>query len=178
MTKVFAVMTDSHMFSLGPIQIMVVVLDQPRFDGRIIDQFTALEAAGVVTLLDAALVVRESEEDFTTTDIDVEAFAGRPLLGAMVGSLLGFGAAGEDGAEIGAEIGFDAGIDPVDSEDLMEFADILPIGGAAAVAVFEQTWARGLMGAIRESAGTIISDDIIHAEDLIEIGYDLDFLSE
>ncbi len=171
-------MTDNEMLPIGPIQIMIVVLEEPKFDGRIIEQFEALDASGVVTLIDAALVIRESEDEFSAIDLDVEVFEGRPLLGAVIGGLLGFGAAGEEGAIAGAEAGLMVGADPADSEDLMELADLLPVGGAAAVAVFEQTWARGLMTAIRSSAGIIVSDDILHAEDLVELGYELGYLAE
>ena len=51
-----------------------------------------------------------------------------------------------------------------------ELADEIPIGGAAAVVAFEQTWARGLMGAIRDNGGEILADEIVHAEDLIDAG--------
>ena len=52
-------------------------------------------------------------------------------------------------------------------------AEDIPVGGVAAVVAFEQTWARGLMGAIRASGGEILSDEVVHAEDLIDAGIEL-----
>jgi uncharacterized membrane protein len=158
---------------IGPVQIVSVMLHEPTWDGRIADQLVKLEEAGIITIIDAALVVRESEDEFTTLDVDTEIIPGRPLLGAVVGALLGLGAAGEEGAVEGALLGAEEGFDPVDSDDLMLFAEELPIGGAAAVVVFEQTWARPLMGAIRDSGGEILSDDVFHAEDVIDAGIDI-----
>jgi hypothetical protein len=171
-------MTETTPTLLGPVQILAVLLDEPKLDGRIIDEIGRLEASGTIVLIDAAVVVRESEDEFTAIDVDTELLPGRPLMGMVVGALLGLGAAGAEGAAAGAEAGAEAGIDFVASEDLMEFAEALPIGAAAGVAVFEQTWARTLMGAIRDSAGTILADDIIHAEDLVDLGIDLGLLAE
>jgi hypothetical protein len=171
-------MADTQPTLLGPVQIMAVLLEEPTFDGRILEAITALEERGTILLIDAAVLVRESEDEFTAIDIDTELLPGRPLLGLVVGGLLGLGADGEEGAVAGAELGAESGIDLVDTEDLLEFAEAMPIGSAAAVAVFEQTWARTLMGAIRDSAGIIISDEIVHAEDLVELGFDLSQLAE
>lgn len=158
---------------LGPIQVMAVLLEEPKFDGGVWNEITLLEEVGIIALIDAAVVVRESEDEFTAIDIDTELLAGRPILGAIVGGLIGLGAAGEEGEILDAELGAEIGIDPVTSEDLLELAEGLPIGAAAAIAVFEQTWARGLMGAIRDSGGVIISDGVLHAEDLIAMGFEL-----
>jgi len=163
---------------LGPVQVLTVLLEEPRFDGAILDAIDALEASGTILLIDAAILVKESDDEFTSIDIDAEVLPGRPLLGMVVGGLIGLGADGLEGAAAGAEAGAEAGIDIVDSEDLLEFADDLPIGSAVAVAVFEQTWARTLMGAIRDSGGTVLADDVLHAEDLIELGIDLSILEE
>ena len=155
----------------GPVQFMTFQLNSPTFDGRIVDELIALEDRDIITIIDAAIVLRESEDDYRAIDIDAGVLPGHPLLGMVVGGLLGLGAAGEEGATAGAELGAEAGIDPVSSDELFdELADDIPIGGVAAVVAFEQTWARGIMGAIRDSGGQILGDDILHAEDLIEAG--------
>jgi len=166
--------TDSQPALVGPIQFLTVLLHTPTWDGSIANAFLGLEDQGLITIIDVALVSRTSEEEFELIDIDSELLPGRPLLGGLIGALIGLGAAGEDGMEIGAELGADEGIELADSEDLFdEMADDIPVGGAAAVVAFEQTWARGLLGAIRDSGGEILGDEIIHAEDLIDAGIEL-----
>ncbi len=167
-------MSDSQESLIGPIQFMTVLLHTPAWDGSVADAFLGLEDKGVITLIDVAIVSRPTEEDFELIDIDTELLPGRPLLGSLIGGLIGLGAAGEEGMEIGAEIGAEDGIELADSEELFdEMADEIPVGGVAAVVAFEQTWARGLMGAIRASGGEILADEIVHAEDLIDAGIEL-----
>ncbi len=167
-------MAENQDALIGPIQFMTVLLHTPSWEGRIADEFLKLEEAGLITIIDVAIVARQSEEEFDLIDIDSELLPGRPLLGALIGGLVGLGADGEAGMEAGAEIGMEDGVELVDSEELFEeMADEIPIGGKAAVVAFEQTWARGLMGAIRESGGEILSDEIVHAEDLIDAGIEL-----
>lgn len=164
-------MAENRDTLIGPVQFMTVLLHTPSWEGRIADEFLRLEDAGVITIIDVAIVSRVSEDEFDLIDIDTEVLPGRPLLGAVVGGLVGLGAAGEAGMAAGAEIGMEEGVELVDSEELFdEMAEEIPIGGSAAVVAFEQTWARGIMGAVRDNGGEIISDEIVHAEDLIDAG--------
>lgn len=159
---------------IGPVQFMTVLLHTPTWDGSIADAFLTLEDQGLITIIDAAIVSRPGEDEFDLIDIDSEVLPGRPLLGMVIGGLIGLGAAGEEGMEVGAELGSEEEIELADSEELFdEMADDIPVGGAAAVIAFEQTWARGLLGAIRASGGEILADEIVHAEDLIDAGIEL-----
>lgn len=167
-------MADNQEALIGPIQFMTVLLHAPKWEGQIADAFLSLEENGLISIIDVAIVSRNGEDDFDLIDIDSELLPGRPLLGAVIGGLVGLGAAGEEGAEVGAEIGMEDGIELADSEELFdELADEIPVGGAAAVIAFEQTWARALMGAIRDNGGEILADEIVHAEDLIDAGIEL-----
>lgn len=167
-------MAENRDALIGPIQFMTVLLHKPSWEGRVADEFFKLEDNGLITIIDVAIVSRNSEDEFDLIDIDSELLPGRPLLGAVIGGLIGLGAAGEEGMEIGAEIGLEEGVELVDSEELFdEMADEIPIGSVAAVVAFEQTWARGLLGAIRDNGGEILADEIVHAEDLIDAGIEL-----
>jgi hypothetical protein len=167
-------MAENEEALIGPIQFMTVLLHAPTWEGRIADEFLRLDDQGIISIVDVAIVVRTGEDDFDLIDIDSELLPGRPLLGALIGGLVGLGAAGEEGAELGAELGMEDGIELAESEELFdELADDIPVGGAAAVVAFEQSWARGLMGAIRANGGEILADEIVHAEDLIDAGIEL-----
>lgn len=167
-------MSDSQDVLLGPIQFMTVLLHTPSWDGTVADAFLGLEEKGLITILDVAIVGRASEDEFELIDIDSEVLPGRPLLGAVIGGLIGLGADGEEGMIAGAEAGLEDGADLIDSEELFdEMADEIPVGGVAAVVAFEQTWARGLLGAIRAGGGEILADEVVHAEDLIDAGIEL-----
>jgi uncharacterized membrane protein len=169
-----ATVSEPQATLIGPIQFMTVLLHTPAWDGSVADAFLKLDDEGLITLIDVAIVGRVSEEEFELIDVESELLPGRPLLGAVIGGLVGLGAAGDEGMEIGAEIGAEDGIELADSEELFdEMAEEIPVGGVAAVVAFEQTWARGLLGAIRASGGEILADEIVHAEDLIDAGIEL-----
>jgi uncharacterized membrane protein len=169
-----ATVSEPQATLIGPIQFMTVLLHTPAWDGSVADAFLKLDDEGLITLIDVAIVGRVSEEEFELIDVESELLPGRPLLGAVIGGLVGLGAAGDEGMEIGAEIGAEDGIELADSEELFdEMAEEIPVGGVAAVVAFEQTWTRGLLGAIRASGGEILADEIVHAEDLIDAGIEL-----
>jgi uncharacterized membrane protein len=158
---------DHNEQEMGPIQVMIFGLDEPKFDGSILDQIAALEDEGIALLLDAAVVVRDSDDEFTTYDLEAEGFEDRPFLGALVGMLLGF----EPADDIP---GANGDVDLSATAVMVDLSEDLPVGGAAAVLVLEQTWAVGLMSAIRNRGGYIIADGLIHAEDLLDFGLELD----
>jgi uncharacterized membrane protein len=149
---------------MGPIQIVIFALEEPVFDGAVLDQIAALEDEGIALLLDAAVVVRESEDEFTTYDLEAAGFEDRPLLGALVGMLLGLSPA-VDASTNGSG---DLDLDLSEGTVLTDLAEVLEIGEAAGVLALELTWAAGLHGAIRDKGGLILAEAIIHPEDLME----------
>ena len=89
----------------------------------------------------------------------------------MVGALIGFGAAGEEGAEQGAIDGAAALADGhVFDEEVWYVEDAIPNGTAAAVALLEHRWAIPLREGIRNAGGFHLADAWIHPADLVGIG--------
>jgi hypothetical protein len=152
---------------MGPIQVVIFSLEEPVFDGAILDQIAALEDEGIALLLDAAVVVRESEDEVTTYDLEAPGFEDRPLIGTLVGALLGFSVP-VDASNNGAG---DPELDLSESTVMNDLAAVLEIGEAAGVLILEQTWVTGLHGAIRDR-GAILAEALILPEDLVEMGLD------
>ena len=94
-------MAENQDALIGPIQFMTVLLHTPSWEGRVADEFLRLEEAGLITIIDVAIVARQSEEEFDLIDVDSELLPGRPLLGALIG--------GPPGAGIGYLIGLGLG---------------------------------------------------------------------
>ncbi len=74
-------MAENQDVLIGPIQFMTVLLHTPSWEGRIADEFLKLEEAGLITIIDVAIVARESEEEFDLIDVDSELLAGAPTAG-------------------------------------------------------------------------------------------------
>ena len=158
--------------AIGPVQILVVGFGDAEFKGTIREELERLKEHDIVRLIDLIAVRKDTEgnvERLQQTDMssdELEEF------GAIVGALIGFGAAGEEGAEVGAVAGADAVEDGhVFDESRMWYVDeAIPPGTAAAIALIEHRWAIPLRDAIREMGGFHIADAWIHPADLVAIG--------
>ena len=94
-------------------------------------------------------------------------------LGAVAGALIGFGAAGEEGAEVGALAGAAGAVDEgsvFDDAEVWYVADAIPEGMSAAVAVIEHRWAIPLRDAVIASGGVALADEWLHPQDLLALG--------
>jgi hypothetical protein len=120
----------------GPVDIIVLTFAEPRFDGSIVARLAELAQAGVIRVLDAALVAMG--EDGVRRSLDIED------LPAEQAAVLGYADSGTRGL-------FDAD----DVEDLLEG---LAPGTAAAALAIEHVWAKDLTQAIRDAGGELALD--------------------
>ena len=163
--------------TLGPVQLLVVGFLGDEDSGQIRAELDRLREHDVVRLVDL-MVVRKHEdgrvERVRRTDLS-EGEAEE--MGAMVGALIGFGAAGEEGIEAGAELGAERAHENYEQrygggneQDTWYVDDAIPPGTAAAVAILEHRWAIPLREAIRDAGGFHLADAWIHPADLVAIG--------
>jgi uncharacterized membrane protein len=154
------------------VQLLVLGFDHPNFQGQVLAELDRLKESDVVRVIDGIAVHKDASGEVTVlerSDLNAEE---RTEFGAVVGALIGLGAAGEEGAEAGAELGAAAASaekDDVAEGDLDVLAEIPP-DTAAAVILLEHRWAIPLRDAIRQANGYAISDAFIHPEDLVAIG--------
>jgi hypothetical protein len=92
-------------------------------------------------------------------------------LGAIAGALIGFGAAGEEGAEVGVELGDKDEL--YDDTEVWYIADSIPPGTTAAIVILEHRWAIPLRNAIANAGGVALADKWLHPQDLLAIGAEL-----
>jgi len=157
--------------ALGPVQLLVVGYgEDATFTGAALEELHRLSEHDIVHLVD--LLVVHKDEDGNVTKIEV---ADKPELeeyGAVAGALLGFGAAGEEGAEVGAVAGAEAvaGGQMYDPEEVWTLAEAIPPGMTAAIAMLEHRWAIPLREAVMDAGGVVLADEWVHPEDLIRYG--------
>jgi uncharacterized membrane protein len=158
--------------AIGPVQILVVGFVGAEFKGTIREELARLKENDIVRLIDLIAVRKDDDgniERLQQSDMSEDELQ---EFGAIVGALVGFGAAGEEGAEAGAVAGAGAMEDGhVFDEDKMWYVDdAIPPGTAAAIALLEHRWAIPLRDAIRDLGGFHIADAWIHPADLVAIG--------
>ena len=157
--------------TMGPVQLLVVGFEGGEFKGEILAELDRLRENDIVRLIDLAFVRKDADgnvEKMMRSDLSPEE---AEEFGATVGALIGFGAAGEEGAELGAVEGAAALEDGhVFDEEVWYVDDAIPNGTAAAVALLEHRWAIPLREGIRQAGGFHLADAWIHPADLVGIG--------
>jgi uncharacterized membrane protein len=158
--------------TLGPMQLLVVGFDDPKFTGEINAELTKLRESDVIRLIDVLAVWKDANgeiEAVQSSDLSIEE---AEELGATVGALIGVGLAGEEGAELGALAGATAGADGhlIDESEMWDIAETIPNGSAAAIALIEHRWAIPLKEAIARAGGFPLSDAWVHPLDLVAVG--------
>jgi hypothetical protein len=135
--------TGSSRSSLGPVEVAVVEFPGSRFDGRIAPALAEVIETGVVSILDLVFITKNTDGStaaFELADLgegdDARAYL---ELDGAAGGLLG-------------------------ESDLQRAAELLEPGSSAAIIVWENSWARRLVTAIRDSGGRLVAHDRLDAE--------------
>jgi uncharacterized membrane protein len=158
--------------TLGPVQILVVGYGTDAdFKGEAFDQLRLLREQDIVRVVDLLMV--HKKEDGTIQKLEIADNDELAELGAFAGALIGFGAAGAEGAEVGAAAGADAEDSLYDDAEVWYIADTIPEGFSAAIAVIEHRWAIPLRDAVARSGGVMLADKWLHPQDLLAIGEEI-----
>jgi uncharacterized membrane protein len=157
--------------SIGPVQLLVVGFDSAEPKPELRAELEALRDNPAIRIIDLMHVRKHEDGQIEklqmsdlTEDESIE-------LGATIGALIGFGAAGEEGAEIGAVAGAERAADGDSlAEDIWFVDDQIPAGSAATVALVEHRWAIPLRDKVRGSGGALLAEAWIHPSDLVAVG--------
>jgi hypothetical protein len=145
--------------SLGPMQVLVIGFEDPRFDGAILEELRQLREQDIVRLVDLVLVAKDRDGNLSTLTTEELSTAQAAELGALAGALIGV-----DEAAPAA-----GGGDDLADDDVWYVADVIRPGTAAAVAVLEHRWALPLREAIERAGGTALADAWLHPSDLAAV---------
>ncbi len=117
----------------GPVDVLVVGLGEPRFDGSILAELARLAQAGTIRLLDALVLATDEHGVRLSLNIEDMPFEERSALGFI---------------ETGTRGLFDA----ADAELLFE--GMVP-GSAVLALAIEHNWARGLVQSLWDSGAEV-----------------------
>ena len=160
--------------AIGPVQLVVLGFEHPKFGGSIVEELNRLRDAGLVRVIDALVVHKDSNGEVSTRQFSDLALEEAEEFGALVGALIGLGAAGEEGAEAGAEEGAAAvaetGGHALEVGEAWDVLDDIPEDTAAAIVLLEHQWAIPLRDRIIDEGGIPIGDTWVHPTDLVAIG--------
>jgi uncharacterized membrane protein len=158
--------------ALGPVQLLVLGFEHPDFEGEIRKELDRLRDDDVVRVVDALAVYKDADGDVTTMHDSQMSGDEQGEFGAMVGALIGLGAAGEEGMEAGAAWG-EAAVEErggVFDEDAWDVIAEIPPDTAAALILLEHRWAIPLRDAIAAAGGFRLAAEFISPLDLVDLG--------
>jgi hypothetical protein len=149
-------MTTDHDVA-GPVDFVLLEFDDPtRLDGSAAAALLDLVERGIVSILD--LLVIQKEADGTFSGIEIE-----DLSADAVGGIVAFA---------GARSGL------LGDDDLADAADALAPGTVGALIVYENTWSRPFVAAVRQAGGELVASARIPAADVNEALELLDALDD
>jgi len=154
----------------GPLQMWTVAFDGNRFKGEILPELERLKREGIVRIVDM-LAVRKDEAGapmvLTTSDLEWEEAT---QFGAYLGTLIGFGAGGPEGADRGAIAGAAELADGhlFNDEDTQRLIEIVPAGSTIVILLLEHLWPLPLLHAVERADGIELRNDWVKLENLVE----------
>src|SRR5262249_3411698 len=159
--------------TLGPIQFVVIGLDNDKQRGQVARELQAVSEKGIIRVLDLLAIRKESDGSFMslgTSDLSTDE---RITYGAVVGGLLGMGAAGQVGAEVGAELGaetFATHTFGLSNKEIQQIAADVPVGKTALMVLYEHQWAVRLKEALQSAGGVLLAQGMVQPESLLALG--------
>ena len=159
--------------AIGPVQLIVLGFDHPKFHGEIIAELERLRESDTVRVIDALAVYKDAEGELEVEHLSNLTQDEAIELGSKIGALIGLGIDGEEGFAAGAAAGAAAGEDGIEvfsEEDAWDVVEEIPNDSAAALVLIEHHWAIPLRDAVARAGGFRISDGFISPLDLVEVG--------
>jgi uncharacterized membrane protein len=159
--------------AIGPVQLLVLGFKQPDFQGEIRAELDRLRDNDLVRVIDALAVRKDAEGEVDVLHESQLSADQQAAFGALVGGLIGLGAAGEEGFEVGAERGAEAVAERggvFDEEQAWDVLAEIPEDTAALLILLEHRWAIPLRDAIARAGGFRLASEFISPLDLVAVG--------
>jgi Family of unknown function (DUF6325) len=126
--------------SRGSVELAAIAFPGSKFNGEIIPALADLVDSGVVAILDLLIVSKSEEGDVVSLEIGEMDDGG--IFDELDGEVMGL----------------------LSTEDIEAAGQLLEPGNTAALIVWENTWARKLIDAIRDAGGELLAHDRLDAE--------------
>jgi uncharacterized membrane protein len=161
------------MMAIGPVQLLVLGFKHPNFQGEIREELDRLRDNDLVRVIDALAVAKDADGNVATLHDSQLSADEQQAFGALIGGLIGLGAAGEEGLELGAERGAEAVAERggvFDEEEAWDVVAEIPKDTAGLLVLLEHRWAIPLRDAIARAGGFRLASEFISPLDLVGIG--------
>jgi uncharacterized membrane protein len=159
--------------AIGPVQLLVLGFQSPDFHGAIREELDRLRDNDLVRVIDALGVRKDPHGNVELLHQSQLSGDQQQAFGALVGGLIGLGAAGSEGFQVGAERGAEAVAERggvFSEETAWDVLEEVPPDTAGLLVLLEHRWAIGLRDAIARAGGFRLASEFISPLDLVAIG--------
>jgi uncharacterized membrane protein len=158
--------------TIGPVQLLVLGFNHPDFEGEVVAELQRLRDNDLVRVIDALAVYKDASGSVTGLEGSQLSGEERAEFGALVGALVGLGAAGEEGMAAGAEQGAQLAMERegVFGDEEWDVLAEIPEDTAAALILLDHRWAIPLRDAIGRAGGVRLASEFVNPLDLVALG--------
>jgi len=165
-------MSNQSIVLYGPMQLFVIGFPGNQFSGEIIPAINEAREKGNIRMIDYVFVMKDDRGEITAiqgTDLgrkEIKQFD------EVLGTLLGLGAAGIEGAIAGAVAGAKYGEHDkgLTAEDIKDIAKYIPENSSALFMVVEHLWAKKIKEKLIDANGVMLAQGMLTPELVVRIG--------
>jgi hypothetical protein len=168
-----------------PVQYVLVGFQQAEISPKLKNRVLALKKlheAGAITVINLIAVNKAANGTVTAGQYSDLSEEERDALGVVAGALVGYGAAGVEGARAAASAVAERKAAGTAGQTRKQIAaamvEAMPNGSSAALLVVAHNWVERLGEGVAESGGTILATGFIWPEDLVYLGEALGIAAE
>lgn len=161
--------------TFGPMQLLVIVFDNPDFHDQIQCELESVMKKGLIRLIDLLFVCKEEDGNIRyvkAMQLDEEEMC----LGLVIDGLIRNGTYDEEFAREGTEAGILAAAQEnygITGEDILEIVESIPESTAAAILIIEHLWAKNLKKAVHDTGGILVCQGMLKPELLAPVWEEL-----
>ena len=137
---------------LGPLEYLVVGFEGNRFTGQILAELRAAQEKGIIRVLDLFVMKKDVQGNVTALEVSELSVEETAELAPLAGNLMSL----------------------LSPADMQQAASSIPNNSAAAMLLFEHTWAIGLKEAIKNAGGIAAFGGLVPPEVLQELEIELE----
>jgi uncharacterized membrane protein len=165
------------MVEFGPISLLAIGFPEiKKLDGALIKELFRLSDAKIIKIIGLLAIVKDEKGKIASAQITEFSDEERVKLGAAVGALIGFGAAGVEGAKAGANAGAERAYYKefgLTDKQIKDIAKDMSPGTAAGLVLIEHVWAKKFKEIAMNKQGVVLANGFISPAALVALGAEL-----
>jgi uncharacterized membrane protein len=162
------------MVEFGPIQLIAIGFPElENLKGELLREIFTLSEKKIIRVVGLLAIVKDEKGKIASVQITELSDDDRIKLGAGIGALIGFGAAGEKGAIAGANAGAEAMYYKefgLSQQQIKEIAKNIPNNTAAGLLLIEHLWAKKFKEIALKQHGVLLANGFITLDSLVAMG--------